>query len=208
MHNKSDCTTPVPETTTQGWNPTSFYRDILHNLDPTIEEDMAIYKDTRFTYMSEREGMRKKVYLDTQGHPTIGIGFNMNAEGARETWKKVFHKKIDFDEAKVGKVELTKEQVMKLFNESIKERENYLKKDSMYGKIFNKLRLNERLALEDLYFQGGNTVIGIKGKFRQYLHDYYKDGKEENLRMAIGEIKKSITKFSRTRKEGQIDLLT
>ena len=35
------------------------------------------------------EGYESMVYEDTDGNKTVGIGFNMDAVGARETWKRL-----------------------------------------------------------------------------------------------------------------------
>eukprot|EP00747_Dinoflagellata_sp_TGD_P178942 gnl/TRDRNA2_/TRDRNA2_28889_c0_seq1.p1 gnl/TRDRNA2_/TRDRNA2_28889_c0~~gnl/TRDRNA2_/TRDRNA2_28889_c0_seq1.p1 ORF type:complete len:254 (-),score=46.45 gnl/TRDRNA2_/TRDRNA2_28889_c0_seq1:84-818(-) len=61
------------------------------------------------------EGKRKCVYKDTMGHPTIGIGYNLDNPGARQAIEAVG---ADYDSIRAGKTCLTDSQIMKLFEPS------------------------------------------------------------------------------------------
>lgn len=58
------------------------------------------------------EGVRYTVYADTEGHPTIGIGFNLDKEGARERIKAIH---ADYDRVYTGNDALSEKQVTGLF---------------------------------------------------------------------------------------------
>ena len=55
------------------------------------------------------------MYKDTRGHPTVGIGFNLDAFGAKGKIEAVG---ADYDSIRSGKSCLTDSQVMKLFEPS------------------------------------------------------------------------------------------
>jgi len=69
--------------------------------------------------MIERhEGKRNKVYLDSFGIPTIGIGFNLNRDDARERLSSVG---LDYNQIRNGSQSLTDEQVYHFFKEDLNE---------------------------------------------------------------------------------------
>jgi lysozyme len=63
----------------------------------------------------ENEGYKTKVYKDTKGNRTIGIGFNLEDAGNRRFLKKVG---LDLNELLGGR-ELTDSEVTKLYNHSL-----------------------------------------------------------------------------------------
>jgi len=65
--------------------------------------------------ISRHEGKRDCVYTDTKGHPTIGIGYNLDNPGARKAIAAVG---ADYDSIRSGKTCLTNSQVMELFEPS------------------------------------------------------------------------------------------
>ena len=66
----------------------------------------------------EEEGWENKVYLDHLGHPTIGVGFNLDREDARARLRSIG---VDYDAIKSGRAELTNEQVSTLLDEDIED---------------------------------------------------------------------------------------
>lgn len=65
--------------------------------------------------ITKHEGKRNCVYTDTKGHPTVGIGYNLDNVGARAAISAVG---ADYDSIRSGKTCLTDDQVMKLFEPS------------------------------------------------------------------------------------------
>merc|ERR1719161_41490 len=62
--------------------------------------------------IAQHEGKRNCVYIDTRGHPTIGIGYNLDNPGARAAITAVG---ANYDDIRSGKTCLSDSQVMQLF---------------------------------------------------------------------------------------------
>lgn len=71
--------------------------------------------DTLFNQLSRHEGYSKKMYLDSKGIPTIGIGFNLNDANNRRILSKLG---ITDKQIKTG---LSDQQVKTLFDYSMKQ---------------------------------------------------------------------------------------
>jgi len=65
--------------------------------------------------ITRHEGKRDCVYTDTMGHPTVGIGYNLDNPGARQAIEALG---ADYDDVRSGAQCLTDSQVMKLFEPS------------------------------------------------------------------------------------------
>jgi GH24 family phage-related lysozyme (muramidase) len=74
---------------------------------------IALDKDTARDWIENWEGRRNHVYLDSHGHPTIGIGFNLDRADARE---KIEDLGLDYDEVRAGNRDLTDDQIDQLFD--------------------------------------------------------------------------------------------
>ena len=64
------------------------------------------------------EGYRDKVYLDSKGNPTIGVGFNLNKPGARG---KIEGVGADYDAVLDGSQRLNDRQIKTLFDNDMNE---------------------------------------------------------------------------------------
>lgn len=98
-------------------------------IDATLDEIRAVLmQSTTFGTdkellgkIEQHEGMRKWVYKDSLGNPTIGIGFNLARSGASATLKGV----LGFTDKQVrdiraGKMAITRQQAVSLMREDIK----------------------------------------------------------------------------------------
>ena len=65
--------------------------------------------------IAQHEGKRSCVYTDTMGHPTIGIGYNLDQYGAQEAIESVG---ADYDSVRDGTQCLTDTQIFDLFDPS------------------------------------------------------------------------------------------
>lgn len=54
-------------------------------------------------YVTDNEGYRRDVYLDTEGIPTIGIGFNLNEGLSLEESKLILRHRLDKNKEKLKK---------------------------------------------------------------------------------------------------------
>ena len=68
--------------------------------------------DGLWDLIEQHEGRRAKVYLDTAGHPTVGIGFNLDRADAGA---KLSALGLDPGAVREGAVTLTDDQVDELF---------------------------------------------------------------------------------------------
>ena len=118
------------------------------------KEDTNAQVDLR-KRLSEDEGRKNKVYKDTKGINTVGVGFNMEDSTARTAWKS---KQIaeDFDEVLTGSAELSDESIDKLLDIGITTaREDA----SKYVSNFKDLSSQQQSALTNMAFQMGRTTL-------------------------------------------------
>ena len=67
--------------------------------------------------MKKLEGCKKTVYEDTNGNFTVGIGFNLDSNGAEDLWAKARIPE-DIDKVRDGSIELSDESIESLFKVS------------------------------------------------------------------------------------------
>ncbi len=200
----------------------------LYKLDPDNNtEDRKMYKEIRFAWFFEEEGDGSKkeginkltgqkytsgnVYEDSKKRPTVGIGFDMKQDRAINEWNLAFldeNNRPDFDEVSSGKRNLTKQEMIVLFNHSVSSREERLK-TYIGQENWQKLKPNERLALESANYNG---VVGPELKKR--IRKYTETGKKEDLDAAFRELasnesvgKPYLDKELQPRREGEAELL-
>ena len=82
--------------------------------------------------------------------PTVGIGSNIQTEGARQRLDKLLGEPGLMEQVYYGEKDLTNEQVETVFRHDVEIREKELRKD--YGDNWDKFRANEKIAISSLYF--------------------------------------------------------
>jgi len=172
-------------------------RDRLHNLDPNNPEHIKMYETIRYDYFVAGEGKRAWAYDDATSKPvipgkkpignvTVGIGFNMSESNRRE-WNIIFKDNpVDFDAVYEGRKKLTFEQIDELFEKSRASRTKIA--FNRYKRFWPRLRLNERLMLEDVCFNCPN-LIKPGTQFYKNFCAYCETGDVEYLKKAIYEIR-------------------
>jgi len=121
----------------------------------------------------ENEGYRTKVYKDTKGNRTIGIGFNLEDAGNRQFLKKVG---ISLDEVLGGR-ELTDKEVIKLYNHSLTQA---FKDAQQFDPQFNKRPETVKKAIVDMAFNLGLTKLNqFKGMKAALSQNDYKMAADE-----------------------------
>ena len=101
----------------------------------------------------EEEGFRTRVYRDTVGKRTIGIGFNMDAPGARDRWVKA-GVKTDFNDALNGRKTITKQEAESLY--ALVKGETELQARKLV-RNYATLGKHQQAALKDMVYQLGAT---------------------------------------------------
>ena len=146
----------------------------------------ASYARRRFAFLEDSEGSRSFAYDDatgrtvragraTEGNVTVGIGFNMEAPGARERWEQAGLEPAAFDEVRAGKKSLSSRDQRNLFDVSIGDAEEFVKKRAAGVP----LQEHERLALLSMAFHSpalipaGGVIHAalLEGDKEAVLHD-------------------------------------
>jgi len=123
--------------------------------------------------IKKHEGIRNKVYYDTEKKPTIGIGFNLEKEGAKE---RLIQLGVDINNVLRGQ-ELTNVQINKLFQDDLKiaisDAKSFLPNFDQQPEIVKNI-------LVDMSFNLGYTGLSGFEDFRKALlnNDYIEASKE------------------------------
>ena len=148
----------------------------------------------RFIGINEESSPNGKpaCYTDSKGCHTVGVGFNMDRDGARKEWKAAFAalpaaERPDFDKVRGQTATLNQEQINTLFNHAANTREQELK--HLYTPAtWDALKPNERLAVEDIYYNGGQTLAGKGTYFYENIQRYAETKDKSHLERALWEI--------------------
>lgn len=113
------------------------------------------------------EGLRLKVYWDTEGYPTIGIGHLITPQPIRDMGRinKILSNQIG-REVKGNPGAISMDEASKLFQEDLKKVQNDIGRHSVVGPVYNKENRSRQMALENMAFQMG---LGGLAKFRGML---------------------------------------
>ena len=96
------------------------------------------------------EGYKPRVYLDTEGHPTVGIGFNLDRSDARRQLSAVG---ANYDQIRAGSATLTDYQIRTLFNDDMANAVNCAY--SWLSQVWGRMNNNQRSAVADMAFNLG-----------------------------------------------------
>jgi lysozyme len=115
-----------------------------------MEEDTKVLRkiSTR-----QEEGFRTRMYKDTEGKRTVGIGFNMDAAGSRKIWQDA-GVKSSFEDVLAGRKTITKAEAESLFNQT---KQTARSGASRLVKNFGELGKHQQDALADMVFQLGQA---------------------------------------------------
>lgn len=67
-------------------------------------------------HIQAAEGRRSSVYTDSRGHPTIGVGFNLDRSDAQA---KIAALGLNYDQVRSGQQSLSNAQIDSLFNDDV-----------------------------------------------------------------------------------------
>ncbi len=104
-------------------------------------------------WISHWEGRRSFVYRDTNGIPTIGVGFNLRTGIARTEIAAVG---LDFERVLSGEVSLSQDQIDQLLTRCI---EIALTSARILVPLFEELPDNQKLVITDLSFNMGQATL-------------------------------------------------
>ncbi len=116
---------------------------------------MPTFQDKLLKMLRTNEGVRNKVYKDSLGIPTIGVGFNLARPDAKTIVKAL---NIDYDALLKGKVTLTDTQIDALLSADLTAVIDDLKN---LFKQYDTMPEPVKLILADMRFQLG--ARGLRG---------------------------------------------
>lgn len=114
------------------------------------------------------EGLRLKVYWDTEGYPTIGIGHLITTRKIRdmEQINLILSKQVD-REVKGNPGTISMDEASKLFQEDLKKVQKDIgSTNALLSQVYNQENRSRQMALENMAFQMG---VGGLAKFRSML---------------------------------------
>src|SRR5262245_26829935 len=127
--------------------------------------------------IAEYEGKRAHVYTDTAGHPTVGIGFNLDRDGAQPALEAVG---ANYNEVRAGSQDLSDEQISSLFQQDLNQAI-----DGATSAVSNFSNLNEprQFVVVDMIFNLGqhgfsqfhHTIKAIESGEWESAGDHMKD---------------------------------
>lgn len=137
-------------------------------------QDTKLSYDDILNLIKKHEGVRPRIYKDSLGIPTVGIGFNMLRPDAPSVLKSIG---ADYNKILSGESELTNNQMHELFNICLKIAYADAKK---YVPSFDSLPKNIKLGLLDMSFNLGYGRLHKFVKTREHIlnGDYKKAAAE------------------------------
>lgn len=114
-------------------------------------------RDETIRLIERHEGRKGHVYTDSVGHPTIGVGFNLDRAGARERIEQLG---LDYDKVRSGQQDLTDQQIDALRNKDIEDAESIARREL---DNFDELSPDRKDAMTDMAFNlGAKGFAGFK----------------------------------------------
>jgi len=128
------------------------------NSDPTFDE--------LFSVIAYHEGFQNKVYKDRRGNRTIGIGFNLERQGAAEVLKSLIG--VDYSDVLRGK-KLNDKQILTLFQHDLNQAINGAKS---FIDNFDTLPKQVKMVLIDMAFNLGSGGLNEFKRMKAALERY------------------------------------
>ena len=100
------------------------------------------------------EGYRSRVYIDTEGHPTVGIGFNLDRSDARSRLSAVG---ANYDKIRAGSATLTDYQIRTLFNDDMANAVSCA--SSWLSQVWGQMSTDQKSAVADMAFNLGCSGV-------------------------------------------------
>ncbi len=124
---------------------------ILGNLSATTDKGCTVtWGSSLAAQLAVAEGRKPHKYIDSKGHPTVGIGFNLDKSSARSQMAGLG---INYNAVRAGTQDLTDPQIDALFNEDTATAQASVKQ-SVPG--FDSLSDTRQKALTDMVFNLGS----------------------------------------------------
>lgn len=163
---------------------------VLSNLSATTDKGCTVtVDDSLAAELAHEEGRENKSYDDSKGIRTVGQGFNLEKEGAREAIEDLG---LDYDKVVSGEQELTDAQIDSLFADDVTTAKDQIKG---YVTNFDSLSTSQQNALVNLTFNMGGSFATKFPKFVKALNAGNFD--EAAKELGLGKDGKSPSKWSK-----------
>jgi len=159
-------------------------KEVLEQVDlppepPAIiqqHQDTVLKYNEIYDFIKDHEGYYNKVYIDSVGKPTIGIGLNLKRPEARDFIARVG---ADYNRILTGVDSLTDKQINELFNLCLQVA---YKDAKTFMPNFDSLPKNVKLVILDMSFNLGGPRLNKFKNTRQFLlHGDYDSASREIL---------------------------
>lgn len=157
-------------------------KELLEQIDlppqpPAIiqhHEDKTLRYQEIYNFIKDHEGYYNKVYIDSVGKPTIGIGLNLKRPEARDFISKVG---ANYNRVLTGEEKLSDKQINELFNLCLQVA---YKDAKAFIPNFDMLPKNVKLVLLDMSFNLGGPRLNKFKNTKQFIAngDYNSASKE------------------------------
>lgn len=137
------------------------------NPDDTPAGDYVADDDPNYTIekmLVNDEGVRNRVYWDSEGFPTVGIGHLILAQKTRDMG--VINAALSKQVGRQTSGSITSEEIKQLFAEDLKKVQTDIVKNSRTGPVYIKMNRSRQMAMENMSFQMG---VGGLAKFKNTL---------------------------------------
>jgi len=121
------------------------------------------------------EGKRNKIYFDTKNIPTIGIGFNLQREDAKE---KIEQFGLNFSNILSGKELLSDEQINILFEENFNEA---IERANSFLPDFEQYPSEIKSIIVDMAFNLGNKLFDFVNFRTALINKDYENASKEMI---------------------------
>lgn len=112
---------------------------------------MALDLAIAMSWIERWESRRNKTYIDTMGHPTVGVGFNLDAEGAEAA---IVALGLEYERVRAGTQLLTEEHINTLLRHTV----NQAAHDSHTAvSTFESVPGDRQIVIVDMVFNLGLT---------------------------------------------------
>jgi len=137
-------------------------QEVSQQIEP-IQKNESFNYDEVSKMIERHEGKRNRVYPDSLGIPTIGIGFNLNRH---DTMGRLKSLGLDYNKVRNGQQSLTDKQVYSLFKEDLQES---IQAARSFLPSFNEYSAKVQSVIIDMAFNLGSHGLGKFEDFRKAL---------------------------------------
>jgi GH24 family phage-related lysozyme (muramidase) len=124
--------------------------------DLDLQSEKGVDYDSLYSSLIEYEDLRTKVYPDSKGIPTTGVGFNLKKAWAKERIEELGY---DYESVLQGKQEISKKHALELMREdaalAVLDAKNYI------GRGWKKLHPEAKEIVIDMAYNMGEEFGGI-----------------------------------------------